>query len=45
MSNSNEDHVGLSNRFAKALTETINVQVYAKFPELVTIDQTRNVYL
>ena len=36
-------YVRLSIRYAKALPETINVIVYAKFPELVSIDKSRNV--
>ena len=35
----------LNVRFAQALKETINIIVYAKFPEAVKIDHTRNVYL
>ena len=36
-------HVRLSVRFSKALVETINIIVYAKFPEIMSIDQSRNV--
>ena len=36
-------HVRLSVRFANALQETINIIVYAKFPEIMTIDKARNV--
>ena len=45
MSKSISGHVRLSIRYAKALEETINIIVYAKFPELLSIDQTRNVTL
>ena len=45
MTRSNNGHVRLSIRYAKALPETINVLVYAKFSELVTIDHTRSVNL
>ena len=45
MTRSNSGHVRLSIRYAKALPETINVLVYAKFPELITIDHTRSVNL
>ena len=45
MTRSNSGHVRLSIRYAKALPETINVLVYAKFPELVTIDHTGSVNL
>ena len=45
MTRSNSGYVRLSIRYAKALPETINVMVYAKFPELVTIDHTRSVNL
>ena len=43
MSKSMKGHLRLSIRYAKALAETINVIVYAKFPELVSIDQSRSV--
>ena len=43
MSKSIKGHVRLSIRYAKALTETINVIVYAKFPEILTVDQSRKV--
>ena len=36
-------HVRLSVRFASAITETINIIVYAKFPEVMNIDKARNV--
>ena len=36
-------HLRLSIRYAKALAETINVIVYAKYPKTVSIDQSRNV--
>ena len=35
-------HLKVSMRFSKALAETINVLVYGKFPETLTIDHTRN---
>ena len=43
MSKSPMGRVRLSVRFSKALAETINIIVYAKFPEIMTIDQARNV--
>ena len=43
MSKSIKGHVRLSIRYGKALTETINVIVYAKFPEILTVDQSRKV--
>ena len=43
MSKSPRGRVRLSVRFSKALAETINIIVYAKFPEIMTIDQARNV--
>ena len=43
MSKSIKGHVRLSTRYAKALTETINVIVYARFPEILTLDQSRKV--
>ena len=43
MSSPMKGHLRLSLRYAKALAETINVIVYAKFPEIVRIDQSRNV--
>ena len=43
MSKSPSGRVRLSVRFSKALSETINIIVYAKFPEMMTIDQSRNV--
>ena len=43
MTSSINGHVRLTVRYAKALPETINILVYAKFPELVKIDQARNV--
>ena len=42
MSSPIEGHLRLSIRYAKALAETINVIVHAKFPEIVRIDQSRN---
>ena len=36
-------HVRLSMRFATAIEETINVIVYAKFPEIMSIDKARNI--
>ena len=41
MSKSIKGHVSI--RYAKALTETINVIVYARFPEILTVDQSRKV--
>ena len=35
----------LEARFEKPLDETINILVYANFPSLLRIDQTRNVLL
>ena len=43
MSSPMKGHLRLSIRYAKALAETINVIVYATFPEIVRIDQSRNV--
>ena len=43
MSKSPRGRVRLSVRFSKALGETINIIVYAKFPEIMTVDQARNV--
>ena len=43
MSKSPKGHVRLSARFAKALPETINIIVYAKFPEIMKIDKTRSI--
>ena len=43
MSKSPKGRVRLSVRFSKALAETINIVVYAKFPEIMSIDQSRNV--
>ena len=45
MTRSNSGHVRLSVRYAKALPEIINILVYEKFPELVTINQTRSINL
>ena len=45
MTRSNSGHVRLSVRYAKALPKTINVLENAKFPELVTVDHTRNLNL
>ena len=36
-------HVRLTVRFASAIKETINIIVYAKFPEVMNIDKARNV--
>ena len=38
MSKSIKGHVRLSIRYANALTETINVIVHARFPEILTVD-------
>ena len=35
----------LETRFEKPLEETINILVYANFPSLLRIDQTRNIIL
>ena len=43
MSKSPRRRVRLGVRFSKALGETINIVVYAKFPEIMTINQARNV--
>ena len=43
MSKSPSGRVRLSVRFTKALSETINIIVCAKFPEIMSIDQSRNV--
>ena len=43
MAKSPRGRVILSVRFSKSLGETINIIVYAKFPEIMTIDQARNV--
>ena len=43
MTNSGSGHVRLSLRFGTALPETINIIVYAKFPEILKIDQARMV--
>ena len=43
MTTSGSGHVRLSLRFGTALPETINIIVYAKFPEILKIDQARMV--
>ena len=43
MSKSMKGHLKVSMRFSKALDETINVLVYGKFLETLTIDHTRNI--
>ena len=43
MSKSIEGHIRLTMRFAKALSETINIIIYGKFPESLSIDHSRNV--
>ena len=43
MAKSPSGRVRLGVRFSKALGETINIIVYAKFPEIMSIDQSRNV--
>ena len=43
MSKSQAGHVRINVSFATSLSETINVVVYAKFPEMISIDQSRNV--
>ena len=45
MSKSIKGHIRLTMRFAKALTETINIIIYGKFPESLSIDHSRNVSL
>ena len=44
MSNRIKDHIRLTMRFAKALSETINIIIYGKFVTL-TIDHSRYVTL
>ena len=43
MTKSAKGHVRLSMRFATAIKETINVIVYAKFPDIMSIDKARNI--
>ena len=43
MSKSMKGNLKVSMMFSKALAKTINVFVYGKFPESLTIDHTRNV--
>ena len=43
MSKSIKGHIRLTMRFAKALSETINIIIYGKFPESLTVDHSRNV--
>ena len=43
MSKPIKGHVRINLSFATALTSSINAIVYAKFPDIVTIDQARNV--
>ena len=43
LSKSKSGHVRINASFASPLQETINVIVYAKFPEIISIDQSRNV--
>ena len=45
MTNISKGHVRLNLRFEKGLDEPINILVYAKFPDIVTIDQSRQVVL
>ena len=45
MTSSPSGHIRLNARFAEALKETINIIVYAKFPDIVKINHTRKVYL
>ena len=45
MSKPIKGHVRLSLRFASALDIAINVLVYAKFPDVLAIDQSRQVTL
>ena len=43
MSKPIKGHIRLTMRFAKALSETINIIIYGKFPETLSIDHSRNV--
>ena len=43
MTKSMKGHLKIGMRFSKALAESINVLVYGKFPETITIDHTRSV--
>ena len=43
MSKSIKGHLKISMRFSKAIAEIINVLVYGKYPETLTINHTRNV--
>ena len=45
MMSSPNGHIRINVNFAEALKETINIIVYAKIPEVVKIDHTRNVFL
>ena len=45
MSKPIKGHIRLTMRFAKALSETINIIIYGKFPETLSIDHIRNVTL
>ena len=45
MSKSMKGHLKVNMRFSKALAETINVLVYGKFPEILTINHTRNIII
>ena len=45
MTNIGKGHVRLNLRFASGLDEPINILVYAKFPDIVTIDQSRQVVI
>ena len=45
MSKPIKGHVRMNFRFSEALDEPINVLVYAKFPDIISIDQSRNATL
>ena len=45
MSKPIKGHVTINITFANALTSSLNAIVYAKFPDIVSIDQSRNVYV
>ena len=43
MSKSTSGHVRININFGSPLVETINILVYAKFSEILSIDQSRNI--
>ena len=45
MSKPVKGHVRISLNFASPLTSSINAIVYAKFPDIIAIDQSRNISL